>query len=642
MRWYGHAWIALAAVLLGGCGAAPDRAAITGAEYEVDDIAFEGATAFEEEQLLAHMVLREASWWPFAEKAWFTEGIIPADRRRIEALYAAHGYPDARVTDVRRVVDGDEVDLTFVIAEGRPVVVRRQVFQWPDGLPIDDEGQPVEAAAITDKARLVPGRTFSVEDLNASVADMRVALQERGFALATVQERAVIDRDGRAADVSYALRPGPFARIGEVRIVGLRDVPEELVRREIEFAPGKPYSPGLLKRMERAAFALNVFRSATAVTAERLDADGRLDVELRVAEAPPQSLRFGLGVAFEPNRWEERVDTTWSHRNLFGRLYQFDVHLKLGYAQLPTLYSAEAQGPVIELEPTLRKKGLLEEGLVWTLAPRGEIGIDEGYSFYTLENRVGVSRFFGRLNAELSHNYRYFDFYDLTPAFRFNRTVLGRDFRDPSLLSYLELRNVLYLTDSVLMPENGLVLEVDYVFAGSALGGDYDFHRVWPEVRAYWFVVDDLQLAARVASAFVLTYGQRPGAPLDLKLYLGGADTVRGWGLDRLSPQVPDCSPEQDCKGVPIGGRSMVLGNFEARWRAVGALWLVPFLDVGDVQEEELTYDPSMLNYSTGLGARYESPVGKIRLDVGIRLNKQRRFVDEPGWAFHLGLGESF
>jgi outer membrane protein assembly factor BamA len=638
-----RALVALAALLAAGCASSAERK-VTGADFIVDDITFVGAHRFTKKELIAHITLREKSWWPFSTPEYFTEGLIPADRQRIEDLYHAYGYPDARVVDVKRKDEGDhQVDLTFVIEEGRPIVMRRQVFEWPEGLPAPPDGAPFDPTEITAKAVLTPGAVFTIADLNTSVADMRVALQERGYPEAAVQERATVDRDAKLADVAYELTAGRYARIGDIRLEGLVTVPQDDVEREVSFARGKPYAPSVLNRMERGVFAMGVFRSVNAIPDKQVDANGRVGVTLRVAEAPPESLRLGLGLAFEPNRWEEHVDTRYTHRNLFGHLYRLDLHVLAGWAELPTLYSPQQTGPTGVLEPILSKKGLLEKNLVWSLAPQAELGIQEGYSYFHVENRIGVARFFGRLSTELSHTYRYFNFFNLTPAFRINRTILGPDFRDPSTVSFLESRNALYLTDSILQPERGVVAEVNYRFAGGpVLGGQFDFQSVEPEVRAYWFPFDWLQLAARGRVGFIFTYGNKPGTPIDLKFYLGGADTVRGWGLQRLSPQISDCERGQSCRTIPIGGDTEVLGNFEARFHVFDPLWLVPFLDVGDVEAAERDIAPSRFNYSSGLGARYVTPVGRVRVDIGIRLNHPARFADEPGWAFHLGLGEMF
>ena len=199
-----------------------------------------------------------------------------------------------------------------------------------------------------------------------------------------------------------------------------------------------------------------------------------------------------------------------------------------------------------------------------------------------------------------------------------------------------------FLTDDVFEPANGVVLDAKWAVAGGPFGGDYDFHRLQGGVRAYWKVTRALQLGARARAGTIFTYGSEPGVPVLMKFALGGADTVRGWGLKRLSPQAFDCEEPTDCHGVPIGGRSMILANVEARLRLVGPLLLAVFGDLGDVQADSWTWKVEEWSYSTGTGLRVETPVGRFRLDFGWRINETERFVAERRWALHFALGETF
>jgi outer membrane translocation and assembly module TamA len=166
-------------------------------------------------------------------------------------------------------------------------------------------------------------------------------------------------------------------------------------------------------------------------------------------------------------------------------------------------------------------------------------------------------------------------------------------------------------------------------------------------VRGYWRPIKHLQLAVRGQVQMIFPFGDDPGAPIDMRQYLGGVSTVRGWGRRRLSPRVDDCEPGESpttgaCESIPVGGNTSVLGNFELRVLTFDQLWVAGFVDVGDVQPGIRQFVPSQWNYSAGGGLRYASPVGKFRLDVGVRLNETEISRGEPGWAIHFSLGEAF
>lgn len=641
----------LCAVAVAGACAGPRGAKrAAGVEDRIREIHIEGNEALDDEEIEAHLNLKETTWLP-PDRQYLFEGFLEVDRDRIEQLYAAHGRYDAIVTDVevvprrRRVVD-----LRFTVEEGAPTPVRSLRFRWPEGPPAGPGDRRVAPARVEARSGIAVGRTFDVEALQQAEATMRAALADRGYAFAEVTARARVDRVARTADVEFTLIPGPFVRVGRIEIVGLQTVPEHGVRVEVESHVGRPYSPRRLQRMEDAVYGLDVFTTVTATLVEGPRREGPrdelVDVRLVVEESRPQQLELGVGLGLQPNRWEQYGALRYSHANLGRSLTRLDLRLRAGYAELPAIWRPQEHGPIVDVEPSLRKKGLLEDQLVWTLDPAFELGIWEGYQFYAPRNRVGVSRFFTRfVEVGLSHTVRFVDFFDVSPVLDANRSILGLDFRDPYLVSFASLQLTLHLTDRLLDPRHGAILKTTYDLAGGIFGGQYDFHKVTPELRGYWTPLRNrLQLAARAQLGFIVPFGDEPGAPFDLKLYLGGSNTVRGWGLRRLSPSVSSCAGDEDrgCRRIPVGGYTSALGNLEARVRTWKGLWAVGFFDVGDVQADVSTIDPSHWSMSAGPGVRYDSPIGEFRLDLGVRLNDPYPQLDEPRWALHFGLGETF
>lgn len=634
-----------AAGLVAGCAAGAKRKAVAGAMSEIDSIEFSGVERFDDDELLDHLYMCESSWIPFSEECFFNEGYIPVDTQRIVELYRSFGYFQAEVTEIKAVSRGrhsDEVDILVTVSEGEPVTISRISFDWADE-PGSGPDSGFDRSKVEAGARLRASQPLETLAIIEAAARLRHALRGRGYPLATVEHASLVDLERLAAEVRFAITVGPRADIGRIRIVGLEAVPEYLVRREIDFAEGERFSPALLTRMERAVFAMNVFSTVTVLPDREVGADGRIGVTVTVSESEPQLLKIGVGLGLEPTRWEERVTGLYSHHDLFGQLTRFELRIKAGYAELPNPFFVVEHGPVLKLEPRLHKKGWIEKRLEWTLAPAFELGIQEGYQFYSPSTRLAVSRmFFERLEVQLSHNLRFVDFFAVSPTLEANRSILGLDYRDPYLLSWLEVSSDLHLTDRILDPRNGVALGARYAVAGGILGGDYDFQKVVPNLRAYWTIFPRLQLAVKIETGLIFPYGDRPAAPFDMKLYLGGGDTVRGWGLRRLSPKTSLCPDDGDCRSIPIGGYTMALGNLELRVRTWGKLYVVGFVDAGDVRAGRAEYDPAELNYSAGGGLRYASPFGKIRLDVGVRLNDTPLSEGEDRWAFHLGLGEAF
>lgn len=625
------------------CAERLNRREIIGAKDEIDDITLIGVTRFDKDDLLEHLHLRESPWLPFEEPVYFIDAYRGVDAQRIESLYEAHGYYDARVKQIEVTRDDeDEVDIAITVEEGKPVRIASIERTWAD--TPDTRGLTREArAAVEAVDGLEIGAPIEAAALETAKSKLSNALHERGYPLAEVATRAEVSPEAKQAWITFTLTPGRRARIDRVHINGLRLVPRYLVKREIDYAPGTRYSPGLLRRIEQSLYGMSVFRSVAARTGDTVSEAGTIDVQVDVEESEPQSIRLGVELGVESSRWEQLLVTDYLNQDLFGHLTRLDVRMITGYAEIPAPWRISRHGPVFRLSAKLRKKGWLEKRLVWTFEPLFHVDVDEGYQYYSPGSKVGVSRrFFGHLDLGLSHHLRFYDFFNIAKEINVNRSLLGRDFRDPYMLGYGELEARLYLTDRILDPQNGVVIGVVYDLAHRVLGSQFDFHKITPSIRAYWQMVPRAQLAAQAATGLIFPFGSQDASPINMKYFLGGSDTVRGWGWHRLSPRTRICPEAETCSRVPIGGKTMIHGSIELRVRVWRELYTVAFADVGDARAGEASYRFDEWNYASGGGLRYDSPIGKFRADVGVRLNDTPLSRGEDRVAFHLGLGEAF
>jgi outer membrane protein assembly factor BamA len=642
-----RAVLACIMLLAGTSACATKRAAreVAGADQRLRKVKIEGNRELKDEEIRGHLHLKGTTWFPLPNRRYLYPAYLTKDARRIEQLYEANGHYEARVTDVEVVPRRKEsvVDVRFVVEEGPPTTVESVEFLWPDGPPLGPPDRRATPAKIETRCDLQIDKAFSVKEMHESESTMKAALQTRGYAFAQVHGTAEVDRVARTAKVRFEIRPGRWVRIGEIRVEGVHMIPHRLVDVEVEEYEGKPFSPHRIESIEDSIYGLGIFSSVSVIPAEAPRGDF-IDLTVRVTETKPQSVKLGVGFEVGAARWEQYGAVRYRHENLFRNLTRFETRLKAGYAELPALFRPDEHGPIVEAEPSLRKKGFLEKKLVWEIRPKFEVGIWEGYQFYSPSYRAGVSRFFTRFfELGLSHNLRFVDFFNISPTLNRQRSVLGLDFRDPYLLSYVEVESWIHLTDRIVDPRNGVRAGVVYDLAGGFVGGMYDYNKVTPEIRAYYMPLKNrLQFAARAQAGFILPFGDEPGAPFDLKYYLGGTTTHRGFGWRRLSPYVEDCEDDGDCDRIPVGGNTVVLGNFETRVRVWKDLWTVAFFDAGDVQSDVQRIVPSDWSYAAGPGLRYKSKIGTFRLDVGFRLNRPEQYSHEPIWALHFGLGEQF
>ncbi len=643
----------------------------------IREVEVEGVTVFGQDEFLAYLNLRPSPRLSFKGKRYYVPGLEAIDKERVAELYAAHGYHDARAVSVvvevetkgdpekhaRKVARRERrgkrppkplkqlARAKIVVEEGLPAKIRAIDVRWSDYTR--DPKFPLERAAVERELKLELGDPISLPAMRDSAAAMQAAIEARGYPHAEVTEHADVHREERWAELRFEVDPGAPARIGAITIEGLTFVPPDLVQREIEYARGEPYRPALVARVEKTIYGMEVFSTVSVRKGPPKD-DGTVDLVARVQETRLQSVKVGGGVGIDPVRWEQRVSLRYRHESIFGRLTRMDVITRAGYAELPNFWAAQQHGPIFELDLIFRKKGLLEKHLIWTEHPGFELGIWEGYQFWNVTNTLGVARFITRfVELGLSYNNLYQQLFNLTPALQDpdNRALLGADFRERFFLSYLEANATLHLTDDLITPTNGARLSLVYDFSNRYIGSQFNYHKFSPELRLYWRPHQRVQLAGRGRVGMLFPYGEgdRRAVPLDQRLYLGGANDVRGWPLRRLSPRVQTCTGVDlegnlvGCDQAPIGGYSEVLMNAELRVRLVADLWSAGFFDLGDIREGVTEFDPRGWQYSTGGGLRYNSPIGIFRLDFGYRLNRDDlRFPEPRQWAIHFSLGEAF
>jgi outer membrane translocation and assembly module TamA len=233
------------------------------------------------------------------------------------------------------------------------------------------------------------------------------------------------------------------------------------------------------------------------------------------------------------------------------------------------------------------------------------------------------------------------NFFNFSEGFDAGSSLLGRDFRDPYLLSFAEFQAASYWVNSITAPTDGVILEFGQGIAAEAMMSDFEYHRTTLQARGYSRLFPWLQLASRLKAGLISPFGERGSAPFDKRFSLGGANTVRGFGSRRLSPRLNECNADGVCESIPVGGYTMLQANVELRMRLIQPVWLVAFADAGDVQEKALTVDVDEWNFTAGPGVRVDTPLGLVRLDAGFRLNDPGVFPDEPSWGIYFGLGET-
>lgn len=693
-------FVLLAPLLLAYCAAIPRRSAA------VDSVRIDGTHEVDSGDIEAKMATAPSPKFlglfrgVVYDYEIFNQAVLQTDLQRIERYYRARGFYKARVRAGRVFyVDDKHVRVQIEVEEGPPVIVRRLTLRGLRGLP----PEIAESAARRARAALPLGERFDEDVFLKAENDLRRALTDEGYAHAKVTRLAEVDLPRDRASLAFEVQPGKRARFGEVHIEGLGDVPEAPVRRALDIEPGTPYSTASIESAQQALLELGVFSQVRIDPMLDPSNENETVIPLRVSVRPARlrGVQLGGGVQIDALRADVHLLAGWEHRNFLGGLRRFTVQFRPGVALYPTRVP-DFQAPTNllpeeKLRSELRQPGFIEartNGFV-----RGEFNIypllltpdvDKSapvIGYRETRGAVGVDRTFGRLLVSLLHNVQsnipFVYKGDLDPD-------LG-----PVLVSYPELLATLDFRDDRVQPHAGAYLSNDLQVAG--LGGDARDFKIQPDLRGYVPVTKHVTLALRTSVGFLFTqnYGSTlednaSGAILtsntprakwveDVQLSLlrgffsGGPSSNRGYALREVGPHgvVPfynpglgraqlatHCNPTSsdynpaDCK-LPLGGRTLWEASLELRFPLTGPLSGASFCDSSDVSPSEVDIRLNRPHLSCGLGFRYDTPVGPIRLDVGYRIPGLQAPASatgegSPGTIFGLpmaiafGIGEAF
>lgn len=440
---------------------------------------------------------------------------------------------------------------------------------------------------------------------------LETALKEDGYPLAKVPvPQAILHPGQNVLDVTFQPDVGPKADIGPITITGLKDMHESFVRKRLLLHQGQQYDPRAIEAARKDLMSVGVFSVVRAEPASGLDANGQLPVTFDFSERPLHAVDFGaaystdLGVNFSAG---------WHDRNLFGNAEQLNLTattLLGGDAVTKPGYTVGAQF----LKPDfLHRDQTLEidvNAFDQSLQAYDQTGLSEKIAL----NRKLAQYWTGSLGV--SGEQESIQQEGVTRAYE----LIGL----PGSLKYDS-------TNSVMDPTTGIRAAFS-VTPTESFGAKTSTFFITQIAGSTYF---DLFGNDRSILALRGLVGQASGVgvfgmPPDQRFYAGGSATVRGYRYQTLGPQFFD--------GKPTGGTAISAASVELRQRVYGNIGMATFLDVGQVSSNGAPFT-SNWHAGAGVGARYYTPIGPIRLDVAVPLDK---LPGGDSFELYIGIGQAF
>jgi outer membrane protein assembly complex protein YaeT len=613
-----------------------------GEGVRVRSLAFEGVTAVDESELRLALVTVPSGKLPWSQKTYFRRSDFDEDLARIEQFYVSHGFPDARVTSFNAHYNDDKtaIDLTVRIDEGAPLLVERIEYAGFNVLP-DEHARELRARTYLEIGKPRDQQQAQVAR-NAALDELR----DHGYPSATVEMSERPGTEPRKLIVNFTAVPGPYATFGDVKVSGNSSVELDVIRRRLSFKPGDEFRLSRVRQSQRQLYALELFRFVNVDTGDVVStgASATVPVEITVVEAPHRQATFGFGYGSEDHA---RVNANFTHVNF------------LGGARV-----ASAEGKFSSLERGVRlsfTEPALSRGFSLGTNAQSWYSDTPAYDLRTTGGRIGLLKSFSagnvvagtpaRASASLSFS-REYESYTVSPD-----ALADQDFR-PTLISLglnpetgrgqgtvsaialdLQRNTVANLLDA----RHGTLVNVHAELAGKIAGGDYDYREVSAEGRGYIPLNTSIVLAAHVRASSIGAGGDPATAvPFFKRYFLGGSTSLRGWGRFEVSPLTS--------AGLPIGGFSLIESSGEVRWSpGGGALGIVGFVDAGNVGNRSWRLPLNDLLVDAGIGLRYQTLVGPLRVDVAYQLNQLDGLVvkgigagEYRRFRIHFSIGQAF
>lgn len=541
-------------------------------------------------------------------------GLMAKARSDREQLVAAL-YADARYEGVVTItIDGKPLDDLPPDAEFKgpqPVPVAIDIVSGPK-FTLGNVRLEGDAAGLmsADYGLIAGGDAGSGAVLKAEALIVR-ALKQEGRPLAKVTDRQIVaDHATSTLDVTLTVAAGPVAGYGDTTVEGTEKVDRDFTEYMTGLKRGRQYSPDEISDARDRLLALEVFNSVTFKEADKLDADGNIPIGVQVSERKPRY--FGVGGTFS-NTEGLGLEGYWGHRNLFGRAEKLRIDGAISGIGSNDLSELNYNAGIM-----FEKPGVIGPASKFFARFKTVLEHPDAYDHFSVKGSTGLSYELTKkqtVSAEVS-----LDYSRIHDAFG----------KHKYLIASIPLQYVYDNRDNRLNPTGGFRVlayaEPSYdILSGAA------FLKLKGEGSAYQSLdsASKFVLAERVAVGSIVGTSLE-NVPADRRFYSGGGGSVRGYAYQGIGPK--------DFTGQPIGGLSFFETSVEMRIAITDTIGIVPFVDAGTVSTKSVP-NFSDVKVGAGVGLRYVTPFGPLRIDAAVPLNRD---PDDPHFGIYAGIGQAF
>lgn len=468
---------------------------------------------------------------------------------------------------------------------------------------------------------LAAGQPAIASDVLAAGARLQSQLKEEGHALAQVgTPTAWLRPQTQTLDVEYVVHRGPVVTIGTITLSGLVHTHPAFIARRLTIHPDQLYQPSKIEAARQDLASLGIFSDVQVADMPPLTADRQMPLDFAFTEGKRRLVALQAGFSTDLGG---RAGVSWTHDNMFGNAEQLRLT-----ALITGLGGSAQQGLGYDVYADLMKPDFGSRNQNLSVRVEGIRQLLYSYRQTALLVRAGIVRRLGR-------------FWNVSYGAQAEQEQIQQ-------MGMTNDYTIVSLPLSANFDNTGLSNPIDPATHGArvslgatpsmSLNSHTAFFTILQATGSTYFDLAHLGIArpGRSVLAVRAVVGSVQGAstfdiPPDQRLYAGGSATVRGFRYQGVGPQFPNTK-------FAIGGTAMDAGSVEFRQRLFKSFGAALFADAGQVATGSAPFHGT-LRVGAGGGVRYYTPIGPVRVDVAMPLNRPPR---GDTWELYIGLGETF
>ncbi len=526
-----------------------------------------------------------------------------------------------------------------------------------------------------------PGDPYIVAAVTLDRDALETLYHDRGFPSARVTVTPAESADHRAMTLTVAIDEGAQIFVQDIRVIGNHRVDTPAILDAMPLKAGQPLGAAALQQSRQDIQSTFGFRTVSIAEEPVLNDDTRQHVIVTVEEAPATTIAWGAGLLVDQRLVADETGTTSSEHLDFGPRGSFDItRQNVGGRNRAVDFSSRVG---LRTNPNTPDNsfGFLDYSVAASYLEHRAFQTKAELSFTAYSERDVQTDFnYLKQGVTASLTYQASRHVSLSGQYQLQFTkVFDQSIpTDEQLLIDRQFPQVRLSTFSgsaiwdrrndPIAPSHGTLASANLEVAPKAIGSEVGFVKTLLQVSGYRAIDDGHRFVAAARAEVGLAHGfatqefidpttGQPvinpstglpvfvaGLPASERFYSGGGSSVRGFDQDVLGVPILITN-----SGLSLGGNGLVVLNLELRTRvgrvAGREFGVVTFVDGGNVFLNASDTSLTALRGTVGFGFRYNSPLGPIRLDYGFKLTRLpfgTSGVLEPGWTWHLSVGEAF